>query len=105
MEVAKLETDVLNAAKKVKDGIEAAGNDAVKLASFVETHSTEITSLAALAGPGAANATGVGLTLLNLAITAVKKNASAASANGLSITLDSAAEASVKAVITALEKL
>jgi hypothetical protein len=103
--IAVLETDVLDTAKKVRDGIEAAGADAVKLASFLENHSTEITDLAALAGPGAANATAVGLSLANLAINAVKKSGSAASANGISITLDSETEASVRALITALEKL
>jgi hypothetical protein len=104
MKLALLETDVLNTAKTVRDGIEAAGADAVKLASFLETHSTEITSLAALAGPGTAGATAAGLGLLNTVINAVKDAGTAAVGNGLSVSFDAAAITEVKAVITALEK-
>lgn len=103
--IAVLETDALNIAKDIKEGIEAAGTDAVKLASFLENNSGKITALAALAGPAAAGATNVGLGLLNLAITAVKGAGAAAGANGVSISLDAAAQAEVKAVIAAIEKV
>jgi hypothetical protein len=43
--------------------------------------------------------------LLNLAITAVKGAGAAAGANGVSISLDAAAQAEVKAVIAAIEKV
>jgi hypothetical protein len=105
MSVAKLETDVLNIASKVKAGLEAAEGDAVKVAAFLEQNSTEINALAALAGPGASKATAVGLSLLNTAITAVKGAGDAGSANGLSVSFDSAAIADVKAVIAAIEKV
>jgi len=102
---AKLETEVLDIAKKIKAGLEAAEGDAVKVASFVEQNSTEISSLASLAGPGTAMVTNVALGLLNTAIIAVKGAGDAASANGLSISLDAAAIAEVKAVIAAIEKI
>lgn len=105
MKIATLETDLLNIAKKIKAGLEAAEGDAVKVASFVENNSAEITSLASLAGPGAAAATTTALGVLNTVIAAVKGAGDAASANGLSVSFDSAAIAEVKAVITALEKL
>lgn len=105
MKLATLETDLLDAAGKVKAGIEAAGADAVKLASFIENNSAEITGLASLAGPGASSATAVGLSLLNTAITAVKGADSAAVANGLSVSLDAATVADIKAVIAAIEKV
>jgi hypothetical protein len=102
---AKLETDVLAIAAKVKKGLEAAEGDAVKVAAFIESNSTEITALASLAGPGASKASEVGLALLNTAITAVKGAGDAASQNGLTISLDQAAIADVKAVIAAIEKI
>jgi hypothetical protein len=105
MKVATLETDILNVAKKVKEGLEAAEGDAVKVAAFLENNSTEITSLASLAGPGAAKATQTGLGILNTVIAAVKGAGDAASANGLSVSFDSAEIAEVKAVIAAIEKL
>jgi hypothetical protein len=105
MKVAILESDVLSIASKVKAGLEAAEGDAVKLASFLENNSTLITALSTLAGPGAAAATSTGLGLLNTAIVAVKGAGDVASANGLSISLDSAAVAEVKAVIAAIEKI
>jgi hypothetical protein len=105
MKIATLETDVLSIASKVKAGLEAAEGDAVKVASFLENNSTLIASLSSLAGPGAAAATSTGLGLLNLAITAVKGAGSAGTANGLSVSLDAAAIAEVKAVIAAIEKI
>ncbi len=105
MKIATLETDVLNVAKKIKAGLEAAEGDAIKVASFLENHSSEITSLATLAGPGAAGATKTALSMLNTIITAVKDAGEAASANGLSVSFDSAAIAEVKSVIAAIEKI
>jgi len=105
MKVATLETDLLKVAEKVKAGLEAAAGDAVKVASFMENNSAEITSLAALAGPAAAGATSTALAVLNVVITAVKGAGQAAAANGLSVSFDAAAIAEVKAVIAAIEKL
>jgi len=105
MTVATLETDLLDVAKKVKLGLEAAEGDAVKVAAFLEQNSTEITALASLAGPGASKVSQVGLALLNTAITAVKGAGDAASQNGLSVSLDAAAVADVKSVIAAIEKV
>lgn len=101
----KLETDIVDVAKKIKAGLEAAEGDAVKVAAFVQNNSTEITGLAALAGAPAANVTNLGLGILSQVIAAVKGAGDAASANGLSVSLDSSVIAEVKAVIAALEKL
>ena len=105
MKAATLETNLLDFAKHVKAGLEAAEGDAVKVASFVENNASEITGLAALAGPGATSVTTVALNLLNVVITAVKGAGDAASANGLSVSLDSALVADVKAAIAASEKV
>lgn len=105
MKVAQLETDVLDIASKIKSGLEAAAGDAVKVASFVETNSTEITALASLAGGGASTVTNTALGVLNTVITAVKGAGTAAANNGLSVSFDAAAIAEVKAVIAAIEKL
>jgi hypothetical protein len=102
---SKLETDLLAVGAKVKAGLEAAEGDAVKMAAFLESNSSEITALASLAGPGASAASSVGLSLLNTTINAVKGAGDAVSANGLSVSLDSAAIADVKAVIAAIEKV
>jgi hypothetical protein len=105
MAIAKLETELLNIAKDVKAGLEAAGEDAIKLASFLEANSSKITALASLAGPQAAAVTTTGISLVNLAITAVKDAGASAAANGVNVKLDSAAVADVKAVIAAIEKI
>ena len=105
MKIATLESGVLDIVKKIKAGLEAAEGDAVKVASFVENNSTEITALASLGGAGTSTVTNVALWLLNTVITAVKGAGSAGSSNGLSVSLDAAAIADVKAVIAAIEKL
>jgi hypothetical protein len=104
-ELAKLETGVVDIAKKIKAGVEDAGNDAVKLAAWLQNNSAEVTALAGLAGPQAASVTNVGLNLTNLAINAVKSAGSAAAGNGLSVSLDQATVDGVKALIAAIEKI
>ncbi len=104
-ELAKLETGVVDIAKKVKAAVEDAGDDAVKLAAWIQSNSAEITSLASLAGPQAASVAAVGLSLTNLAIGAVKNAGAAATGEGLSVSLDSATLSSVKALIAAIEKV
>lgn len=103
--VSKLETDAITVAEKVKAGVEAAGNDAVKLAAWLGNNSAEITALAGLAGTGASTVTSTALSLLNTVINAVKDAGDAASSNGLSVSLDSSVIADVKAVIAAIEKV
>lgn len=104
-ELAKLETKALDIAKEVKAGFEEAGDDAVKLAAFVQANQSKISALAALAGPEASQVVAVGFALTNLAITAVKNSSSAAAANGVNVSLDSATVGSVKSLITAIEKI
>jgi hypothetical protein len=89
----------------VKAAVEDAGDDAVKLAAWVQNNSAEITSLASLAGPEAASVASVGLNLTNLAISAVKGAGGAAAANGLSVSLDEGTLSAVKALIAAIEKV
>lgn len=105
MKLAVLETEALNIAKDIRAGIEDAGADAVKLATFLQNNSGKVTALASLAGPEAAAVVAAGTTLTNLAITAVKGTAAAAKANGVSVTLDQAAVAQVEAAIAAIEKV
>jgi hypothetical protein len=105
MSIASLESNVVAFAKKVKAGLELAGEDALKVAGFVSANQTEITSLASLAGGAAGNASAVGLSLLGQVVTAVKAAGDSASANGLSVSLDASVIADVKAVIQAIEKI
>lgn len=99
------ETNLLNFAKKVKAGIEEAGDDALKLASFLSTNSAEVTGLASLAGPAGASVSATATTVLGLVTTAVKSAGDAASQNGLSVSFDAETIAAVKAVIAAIEKI
>jgi hypothetical protein len=105
MKIAILETKLVDYAKDVKDGIEAAAGDAVKIAAFMQANQAKIVALASIAGPEAAAIATTGSGLLNLVITAVKDAGTAASSNGLSVSLDSATIADVKAVIAAIEKI
>jgi hypothetical protein len=100
-----IESGIVAAAKKIKAGLETAGEDALKLAGFLQANQAEITGLAALAGSKTSNVVATGQTVLSAVITAVKGASDAASANGLSINLDATVIASVKAVIKDLEAL
>lgn len=100
-----LESSLIAAAKKVKAGIEEAGEDALKLAGFLQANQAEITGLAALAGSKTSNVVATGQTVLSAVITAVKGASDAASANGLSVNLDASVIAAVKAIIKDLEAL
>jgi hypothetical protein len=100
-----LESGIVAAAKKVKAGIEEAGEDALKLAGFLQANQAEITGLAALAGSKTSSVVATGQSVLGAVITAVKGAGDAASANGLSVPLNASLIAEVKAVIADLEKL
>lgn len=103
--VAKLDSEVVNIGKKLKAAVEDAGDDAVKLAAWLQNNSAEVSSLAGLAGPGAASVAAVGLNLVTLAVNAVKTAGVAASTNGVSVSLDQATLNDVKALIAAIEKV
>jgi hypothetical protein len=104
-EFAKIESDIVLVAGKIKAGFEAAGDDVLKLADFAQKNSAEITALAALAGSGATKVSAVGLQVLQLCVPVVKNADAAAGAKGLNIPLDQAAFAAVKALIADLEKI
>lgn len=100
-----IESGIIAAAKKIKAGIEEAGEDALKLAGFLQSNQAEITGLAALAGSKTSSVVTTGQTVLGAVITAVQAAGEGASANGLSVSLDATVIASVKAVIKDLESL
>jgi hypothetical protein len=100
-----LESNVIAFAKKIKAGIEDAGEDALKLAGFLASNSVEIQGLASLAGPVGAKIASVGTSVLGKVIQAVQDAGDAASANGLTVSLDQSVIADVKAVIAAIEKV
>ena len=102
---AKIESEIANVALKIKAGIEAAGEDILKLADFAQKNSAEITALASLAGQGATKVSAVGLQILNLCVPVVKSADAAAAAKGLSVTLDQSAVAAIKALIADIEKI
>src|SRR5579863_7943286 len=99
MSLQSIESGIVKIAKKIKDGIELAGEDALKVAGFLQANQAEITGLAALAGSKTSNVVTTGQTVLGAVISAVKGAGDAASANGLSVTLDASVIAAVKAVI------
>lgn len=103
--VAKIESGIVDVAKKIKAGIEDAGEDAVKLASFVQNNATEIEGLAALAGKKGTTVSTVALNLFTQVAAAVKAAGTAAGSNGLAVSFDAAVIADVKAVIADLESL
>jgi hypothetical protein len=105
MSLATIESGIVGIAKKIKAGIELAGEDALKLAGFLQANQAEITGLAALAGSKTSSVVTTGQTVLGAVIGAVKTAGDAASANGLSITFDATVIAAVKAVIKDLEAL
>jgi hypothetical protein len=105
MSIASIESGIIAAAKKIKAGFEAAGEDALKLAGFLQTNQAEIMGLATLAGSKTSNVVATGQTVLGAVITAVKSAGDAANTNGLSVTLDATVIAAVKAVIKDLEAL
>jgi len=104
-EIQKIESGIVDVAKKVKAGFEDAGEDALKLAGFLQNNATEIATLAALAGKKGSTVSTVAMNLLNQVVSAVKAGGAAAGANGLNVSFDAAVIADVKAVITDLESL
>ena len=105
MSIASIESGIVAIAKKIKAGIEIAGEDALKIAGFLQANQAEITGLAALAGSKTSNVVATGQTVLGEVITAVKSAGDAASANGLSVSLNASVIAEVKAIIKDLEAL
>ena len=105
MSVASFESNVVNFAKKVKAGLETAGEDALKVASFLSTNATEISGLASLAGPTGTSVATVATSVLGQVVTAVQDAGDAASTNGLTVSFDAQVIADIKAVIAALEKI
>lgn len=105
MSLSSIESGIVNVAKKIKAGLETAGEDALKLAGFLQANQAEITGLAALAGSKTSNVVATGQTVLGEVISAVKSAGDAASANGLSVSLNAEVIAAVKAVIKDLEAL
>jgi hypothetical protein len=104
-EIQKIESDVVNVAKKLQTGIEDAGEDALKVTSFLQKNSDLITKLAALAGPQAASVEKVGLALISQVGAAIKGVSDADLAKGISVPLDAAALADVKALVSAIEAI
>jgi hypothetical protein len=105
MSLASIESGIVAVAKKIKAGIEVAGEDALKLAGFLQANQAEITGLAALAGSKTSNVVATSQQVLGEVITAVKSTSDAAVANGFNVPLTAAAVAAVKALIKDLEAL
>ena len=99
------ESSILAFGKKIKSGIETAGEDAVKVATFLEQNAVEITGLAGLAGSKSVSVTNTATSVLGKVIAAVEAAGESAGANGLSVSLDAETIAAVKAVIAAFKAL
>jgi hypothetical protein len=99
------EGNLINFAKKVKAGIEDAGEDALKLANWLAANQTEISGLASLAGANGTKVANTATNVLSAVSTAVQAAGDAATTNGLTVTLDAAVIADVKDVIGIIEKV
>jgi hypothetical protein len=99
------ESGLIAVIKKIKAGLEIAGEDALKVAGFLQQNQAEISGLAALAGSKTSSVVATSQKVLGEVITVVKGSSDAAAANGLSIPLNASVIAEVKALIAELEKL
>jgi hypothetical protein len=100
-----IESSLVAFGEKVKADIELAGGDALKLASFLSSHQTEITGLASLAGAKGTAVAAAASAVFSAAANAVESAGSAAAANGLSVTLDQATITAVQAAVAAVKSI
>jgi hypothetical protein len=98
----------------VEHALAAAAQDVVKTAKFVETsvlpvlkqaqaNQSTIESITSLVSPQAANIERAGFAVLGVIINAIDAAGSAASANGLNVSLDAQLVADVKAIAAAVK--
>ena len=98
----------------VEHALATAASDTVKVAKFVETsvlpvlksaqaNESMIESVTALISPSAANIERAGFAVLGVVINALDAAGSAASANGLNVTLDAQLVADIKAIAAAVK--
>jgi hypothetical protein len=99
------EQDVVNIAKKAKSELEAVGEDAGKVLTWVATNGSQISGLAALAGPSGASIATIGLKLIGLAGAALQAEGEAASANQVSIPLDTTVKNDILALFAAVKSI
>lgn len=100
-----LETNLVDFAKKIKDGIVDAGEDALKVAVFLATNQAEINGLASLTGSTGSKITSTASNLLSQVAAAVEAAGSAAGASGLNVALDAVVIADVRSIIADLKKI
>jgi hypothetical protein len=100
-----IESDLVAFGDKVKSDIELAAGDALKLASYLSSHSTEITGLAALAGPTGTAVAAASTSVFSAVANAVETLGDAATANGLNVNFDQATIAAVKAAVAAIKAI
>jgi hypothetical protein len=100
-----IESNLVAFAEKVKGGIEIAGSDAVKLATWLANNQTEISGLAGLAGANGTKVASTASSVLTAVAKAVADAGDSASSNGLTVNLDAAVIADVKAVISILKQI
>ena len=98
----------------MEHALAVAAQDVVKTAKFVETsvlpalktaqaNEATIESITSLVSPSAANIERAGFAVLGVIINAIDAAGSAASANGLNVTLDAQLVADVKAIAAAVK--
>lgn len=99
----KFEAFIEKVGSDIKGDVELAATDAEKALAFVTTNKALLTGLAGLAGTKAQSITSNALGLYGTIAASVQAAGEAASANGLSVTLDAATIANVKADMAAVE--
>jgi thiamine pyrophosphokinase len=98
-----LMSDFVKAGDVIKKDIELAATDAEKALAFVNAHKSTIIGLASLGGPLAGTITTNALNLYDTVADSVQAAGVAASANGVSVTLDQATLQSILADIAAVK--
>ena len=97
--------DFVKAAKKFKSILLTAAADAPKVMGKVAADAPEVEALINLIYPGSSAIESTSLAVLEAIATAVEGAGTAAGANGLTVSLDQAVIADVKAILPTLQKL
>lgn len=96
-------TQFVKIGDEVKNGIELAATDTAKAAEWLVKNKAVLVGLASLAGPAASTITQNALSLYDTVAASVESAGVAASANGVSVTLDQATLQAILADIAAVK--
>lgn len=102
--IANAARDLVKVGRVVRSALEKVGTDAPKLVQDVAADLAAIEALTNLVAPGAAAVEATAFNVFGVIAVAVETAGDAASANGLSVTLDKTLIADIKLAIAAIKK-